>query len=83
MIFSLEKLCSACFFRVFKWNVIFVCGYGCEKKTIIQKINIIKSKYVWLWGEEQHILMHIVGNEIGEKYFRKVLHVWLWMCVLR
>jgi hypothetical protein len=42
---------------------------GVSKKTIIKKIDIIISKYVWLWGEEQHILMHIIENEIGEKYF--------------
>jgi hypothetical protein len=34
-----------------------------RKKPLLKKKDIIISKYVWLWGEEQLILMHIVENE--------------------
>jgi len=31
--FHLDKLCLV---LLFKWNVVFICGYGCWKKTIVK-----------------------------------------------
>ncbi len=66
MIFSLENLY---FFRVSKWNVIFVCGYGCKKKTIIKKKQT--SLYLNMFGYGGGITHFdvLVENEIGGKYF--------------
>jgi len=35
--FGLEKLCSVCFFKVSKWNVIFVGGYEYGKNFVLKK----------------------------------------------
>jgi hypothetical protein len=35
--FGLEKLCSVCFFKVYKWNVIFLGGYEHGKKLLLKK----------------------------------------------
>jgi hypothetical protein len=39
------------FFKVYKWSVIFVYGYGCEIKLVLKKEQL--SLYLNMFGDER------------------------------